>query len=137
MQSERRLLEDRIKRLFRAVPEINDDELRAELTKYLCVLASGLLEVSCRDILNRYTSHRSAPSIQRFVAARLSDFQSAKVGNIIELLQCFDSDGASRWRASLSDEEADSIGLSFDVLVRYHKHATRALTLMEKEFPPT
>lgn len=152
MQSERRLIEDRIARLVKAVSEINDDELRAELTKYLCVLASGLLEVSCRDILNRYVLRRSAPSIRRFVGARLSDFQSAKVRNIIELLQCFDPDGASRWRAGLSDEEADSIdsivnnrhqiahgrsiGLSFNVLVRYHKHATRALTLMENEFPP-
>ena len=153
MQSERRLLEARIARLVQAVPEINDDELRAELTKYLCVLASGLLEVSCRDILTRYALRRSAPPIQRFVAARLSDFQSAKVGNIIELLQCFDPGGASRWRASLSDEEADSIdsivnnrhqiahgrsiGLSFNVLVRYHEHASRALTLIEDEFPST
>lgn len=153
MQSERRLLEGRITRVLEAVPDIADDELRAELTKYLCVLASGLLEVSCRDVLTRYTRERSSPPIRRFVAARLDNFQSAKVGNIIELLQSFDPDAASRWRASLSDEEADSIdsivsnrhqiahgrsiGLSFNVLVRYHQHATRALSLIEKEFPPT
>ena len=152
MQSERRLLENRIDRLLKAVPEVQDDEVRSELTKHLCVLSSGLLEVSCRDILNRYAQRRSSLQVSRFVNARLGDFQSAKVGNILELLQCFDPEGATRWREKLSDEEASSIdsivnnrhqiahgrsiGLSFSVLAQYHQHAVRALGSIETEFPP-
>lgn len=153
MQSERRRLENRIGLLLASVPKIEDDELRAELTKHLCVLSSGLLEVSCRDILGRYTVKRSDPSVRRFVESRLEDFKSAKVGNILSLLQEFDPASADTWRTSLTDEEADSvdsivnnrhqiahgrsIGLSFDTLHRYHSHAVKALALIEKAFPPT
>lgn len=138
-------------RLLAAIPAIEDEEMRAEITKYLCVLSSGLLEVSVRDILNRYAIRRSSESIQRFIASRLSDLQSAKVGNIMELLQAFDPGAAEVWRKSLSDEQTASIdsivnnrhqiahgrsiGLSFDVFQRYNLHANQALEKLEKVFP--
>jgi len=150
MQSERRLLEARIERLLAVVPKIEDEELRAELTKHLCVLSSGLLEVGCRDILNRYTSRRSSPQVQRFVAARLNEFQMPKSATWLNCCNALIG-SATKWRASLSDEDADSIdsivnnrhqiahgrsvGLSFDVFTRYHEHAAQALLLMEKAFP--
>mgnify|MGYP003382046493 CR=1 FL=1 len=136
-----------------AVPKIEDDELRAEMTKHLCVLASGLLEVGCRDILTRYTTRRASPQVTRYVSSELEYFQNAKVGKIVELLTSFDATAATSWRASLSEEAADSIdsivnnrhqiahgrsiGLSFDVLRRYHSHATEALRSIEVAFPPT
>src|SRR2546430_1661549 len=109
MQSERRLLESRITRLLALIPTLESDEIRAELTKHLCVLASGLLEVGCRDIVNRYAFQRCAPTVRRFVAARLGEFQSAKVSNILELLNCFDPARAESWLKRLSDEEKDSV----------------------------
>lgn len=152
MQSDRRRLESRISLLLSVIPVVPDDELRAELTKHFCVLASGLLEVSCREILGKYTLKRSSPSVRRFVESRLEDFQSAKVGNILNLLREFDPSGADRWRATLSDEEAASIdsivgnrhqiahgrsiGLSFDAMKRYHAHAARAILQIERDFPP-
>jgi hypothetical protein len=121
------------------------------MTKYLCVLSSGLLEVTIREILTQFANRRSAPPVQRFVASRLADFQSAKLGSIMELLQAFDPSNAGRWRTGLSDEQADSIdsivnnrhqiahgrsiGLSFDVFQRYHGHAVQALQTMETYFP--
>lgn len=153
MQSERRRLEIRINFLLESVPKLQDDELRAELTQHLCVLSSGLLEVTCRDILRRYSLRRSAPSIRRFVESRLEEFKSAKVKNIHSLLREFDPASADTWRVSLSDEAADSvdsiinnrhqiahgrsIGLSFDTFHRYHIHAVNALALIEKAFPTT
>ena len=152
MQSERRLLENRITRLSRMVPGVDDDELRAELTKYLCVLSSGLMEIACRDILDRYAMKRSSPTVRRFVASRLSEFQNPKVGKICELLGAFDPALAATWREALSDEQADaidsivsnrnqiahgrSIGLSFDVWNRYYKGALQALMRMELHFTP-
>jgi hypothetical protein len=134
------------------VPGVADDELRAELTKYLCVLSSGLVEIACRDILDRYATKRSSPTIRRFVASRLSDFQNPKVGKICELLGGFDPTLATTWREALSDEQADaidsivnnrnqiahgrSIGLSFDLWNRYYKSALQVLTSMELHFTP-
>lgn len=152
MQSERRLLELRISRLLTAIPTVEDDELRSELTKYACVLSSGLLEVACRDILSRYAAKRSSPQVARYVRTQLEYLQSAKIGNITETLTAFDPTAATNWRLGLSDEQVDSIdsivnnrhqiahgrsiGLSFDVLRRYHSHAVGALVAMEQAFPP-
>ncbi len=153
MQSERRLLESRIARLWTLATGIEDDELRAELAKHLCVLASGLLEVGCRDILNRYAAKRCDSAVGRFVADRLTDLQSPRVGNMLELLTSFDPHKAQSWFDGLTDEQRDSvdsivnnrhqiahgrsIGLSFDTLRRYYGHATQTLSVMEKMFPPT
>jgi len=135
-----------------SIPGIDDDELKAELTKHLCVLASGLLEVTCKEILLKYTSRRCAPEISNVVSVRLSYFQNPKVSKIQELLSEFDPRKAEHWKNDLSDEESDavdsivnnrhqiahgrSIGLSFSVLARYHYHAAKALTAIEKQFPP-
>jgi hypothetical protein len=110
------------------------------------------VEIACRDILERYVSRRSAPSVRRFVTSRLSDFQNPKVGKICELLECFDPGLATKWRQALLDEQADaidsivnnrnqiahgrSIGLSFDVWNRYYERALQALTRMEFYFAP-
>jgi hypothetical protein len=152
MQSERRLLEDRIVRLLKLVPDLPDDELRAELTKHLCVLTAGFLEVTCREILSKYASKRCSPEISRFVRSILSDFHNPKVGKIQELLSEFDATKADHWISNLSDEEADavdsivnnrhqiahgrSVGLSFTVFARYHFHAAKAVAAIENEFPP-
>lgn len=151
MQSPRALLESRIRRLVDLVPTVEDDELRAELTKHLCVLCSGLLEVACRDIIARYAAPRCDRTVFRFVETRLADLQSARVGNMHQLLACFDPGRADTWRDALSDEERDSvdsivsnrhqiahgrsIGLSFDVLNGYLEGARKALGLMERQFP--
>lgn len=151
MQSERRLLQLRISRLLTSVPAVADDELRAELTKYLCVLLSGLIEVSARDILSRYAAKRSSPQVARFVAAQLEYLQSAKVGNLTDAMAGFDPSAAQWWRKRLTDEQVDSIdsivsnrhqiahgrsiGLSFHVLDRYRKNAEEALSTMEDAFP--
>lgn len=151
MQSSRALLESRIGRLVELIPQVDNDELRAELTKHLCVLCSGLLEVSCRDVVARYARPRCDQTVLRFVEARIGDMYSAQVGNMHSLLACFDPRRADQWRDGLSDEERDSvdsivnnrhqiahgrsIGLSFDVLNRYRKAAMNALVMMERTFP--
>lgn len=151
MRSERRLLELRIARLLVSVPKVEDDELRAELTKYLCVLLSGLLEVSARDILLRYSAKRSSPQVARYVGAQLEYLQSAKVGSLVDAMSGFDPVAAAKWRSGLSDEQVDSIdsivsnrhqiahgrsiGLSFNVLEGYRKNAVDALAAMEWAFP--
>lgn len=152
MQSERRLLEQRINRLVKLVPDIQDDELRAEVTQHLCVLASGLVESICRDVLNRYAAKRCSPEIVRVVEAHVGGFQNLKVGKIAELLSSFDPIKATEWRAHIPEEAAAaidsivsnrhqiahgrSIGLSYSVFMRYFADASPAVAEIERFFPP-
>lgn len=152
MQSERRRLEKRIDYLLPLVPQVADHELRAELTKHLCVLSSGLLEASCKETLSRFAEKQCSPTVQRFVSAKLESLRNPKIQSIKDLLSSFDPMKAERWKDSLLDEERDSVdsivdnrnqiahgrhvGLSIDVFQRYYMAAMRALEKMEIEFPP-
>jgi hypothetical protein len=151
MQSERGLLEQRIRRLIKLVPDIQDDELRAEITQHLCVLASGLVEATCRDVLKRYAAKRCSPEIVRVVEAHVGGFQNLKVGKIVELLTSFDPIKATEWRTRISEEAAAaldsivsnrhqiahgrSIGLSYSVFTRYFADASPAVADIERFFP--
>lgn len=152
MRSERRWLKLRIDRLFESAMSVKDDELRAELAKYLCVLASGFLELSCREILGSYTAKRASPHVTRYVTAQLGRFSSATTGKIADLLTLFDEIAAKRWRQSLDEAEVAaldsivsnrhliahgrSVGLSLHVMEDYYIKAGIAVKTLEKEFPP-
>ena len=151
MHSERQLLKKRIDRLFDLAPGISDDELRAELTKHVCVLSSGLLELTCREILSKYSSKRCSPQVLRAIDSFIANFQNPKVGKIVDLLSQFDPTKATEWRDKLLDEEAASIdsivsnrhqiahgrsiGLSISVLQTYYTNANKALRELEEAFP--
>ncbi|MFQ5673738.1 MAG: hypothetical protein ACE5G9_11635, partial [Nitrospinales bacterium] len=64
---ERQSIEHRIDALLQKAKVIEDDELKAEIAKYLCILSSGFLEIACRDIIQRYVRSRTSPEVRRFV----------------------------------------------------------------------
>jgi len=151
MQSERRQIENRIIRLYELFPAVEGDEVRAELTKHLCVLTSGMIEVTCRDILTKYSEVRCSPQVLRHVSTSVAGFQNANTAKIIELFSSFDPEAVEKWCNDLLEEESASInsiisnrhqiahgrsiGLSFDVLQRYYKFALSAVQKLENCFP--
>lgn len=151
MQSERTLLALRIARLLERIPGIEDDEFRAESTKYACVLMSGLLEATCRDVMTRFAAKRGSKELVRVAETVVGRFQNPSTGKIVDLLSVFDPDKATAWRLSIDDEQADAIdsivnnrhqiahgrqsGLSFGVLLRYYNKAKSAVDLIEQSFP--
>ena len=151
MQSERRLIENRVTRLCGLIRKIDDDEIKAELTQHLCVLTSGLLEVCCRDILEKYSKVRCSPQVLRHITKSISGFQNANAQKIFDLFSSFDPVVTADWQRNLLEEETEginsivtnrhqiahgrSIGLSFDVLYRYYKSALSALQKLEAIFP--
>lgn len=137
--------------MLERIPDIDDDELRAESTKYACVLMSGLLEATCRDVMTRFAAKRGSKELVRAAETVVGRFQNPSTGKIVELLSVFDPDKANAWRLSINDEQADAIdsivnnrhqiahgrhsGLSFGVLLRYYNKAKPAVDLIEQSFP--
>ena len=93
----------------RQQPINSDDELKAELARYLCILCSGLLEESLRLLLSAYASNKSSPRISNYVSARLSDFQNPNYEKILVLLASFEPSWRDHFEAMPSSEIKDAI----------------------------
>jgi hypothetical protein len=72
-----------------ALPE-DDPELRAHWARYLCVLASGYLEIATREVLVDMARSRGSEVLTTFVSNRLADFQNPKMEKILRMLASFD-----------------------------------------------
>jgi hypothetical protein len=125
-----------------ALPE-DDLELRSHWARYLCVLASGYLEVATREILVEVARAQGAPVLVRFVAERLADFQNPKMEKILGLVGDFSLEWESELRARSEGEIKDAVdsivdnrhkiahgenvGISYAVIERYWVDAKRAM----------
>lgn len=146
----RQRLQGRIERLVAHARRTTDDELRAELARYLCILVSSLVEERCRERAATYTEVRSAPEIQRFVRTRMKRFRSPSSGNIRDFFSGFDPVKANGWYEELADEQRDaldsiaanrnqlahgvSVGLSLGMLTAYASCARDAMRKLDQQF---
>jgi hypothetical protein len=146
----RQRLQGRIDRLVNHASQTTDEELRAELARYLCILVSSLVQERCKERASTYTDVRSAPEIQRFVRTRMKRFRSPSSGNIRDFFSGFDPVKANGWYDDLADEQRDaldsiaanrnhlahggSVGLSLGMLTAYASRAYDAMRKLDQQF---
>ena len=151
--SERQRLQNRIDRLIDHAKKESDEELQAELTKYLCILLSGLIETQCKECASAFASKRAAPEILRFLDARLRFIRTSSCATIRDFFREFDADRAQSWYDDLPDEDRDAVdsiknnrnqlahgrfvGLSLGTLLSYQPGANRAMSALFMKFPPS
>lgn len=127
-----------------------DDELQAELARYLCILVSSLIEERCRECASTFAAIRSAPEISRFVRAQMRRFRSPSSGNIRDFFSGFDPVRANCWYEGLADDQRDaldsiaanrnqlahgvSVGLSLGMLTAYADRAGKAMSELDRQF---
>lgn len=100
-------------------PRLVEPELQPHLASYLCVLISGYLELSIREILRFHCSKRSAPEVAAFAAASLKSFQNPTREQIEQLLRRF----SVTWVESLADLEDGTMDQINSLVLNRHKIA--------------
>ena len=150
MFAARQRLQGRIKRLMVHARGTTDDELQAELARYLCILVSSLIEERCKECASTFAVVRSAPEITRFVRAQMKRFRSPSSGNIRDFFSAFDPVRANGWYEGLADDQRDaldsiaanrnqlahgvSVGLSLGMLTSYASRAGEAMRELDRQF---
>lgn len=150
-RAEHRQLRGRISRLLDHAKEATDDELAAELSKYVCILYSGLVETRCREYASAFASKQAAPAVLRLVDARLRRFRRSSCQDIRALFRELDVERADQWFDGLSDEYRDAVdsiknnrnqlahgrnlGLSLGALMSYMERTDHAMVALEQQFP--
>lgn len=143
-------LHGRIERLIGHAQRQVDDELQAELARYLCILVSSFVEERCRQRASTFAGVRSAPEVARFVRTGMRRFRSPSSANIRDFFSGFDPTRAKDWYDGLADEQRDaldsiaanrnqlahgmSVGLSLGRLAAYRERAREAMGKLDRLF---
>jgi hypothetical protein len=86
-----------------------DDELKASLARYVCILASSYLETSIRSFVAEYAERRSHPSVAAFVQSTLRYFRDPNVEKILQLVGRLGTNYRDALEQQLSDKDKDSV----------------------------
>lgn len=141
---------DRIDAVFALVAKQRaDEETLSHWACYLCVLASGLLEVSLRSILMEYVAVRSHPDVTNFVESRLEGMTNLNEEKVYKLLVAFQPGWGELFRQRRTDVQKDaldsvianrnqiahgrSVGLTIARMRDYYREIVSVLNLIERE----
>ena len=140
----------RLDQLFARIAGLSGDlELQSHWSRYLCVLASGFLEVSVRAIYIDYGKTKATPYVANFVERQLNDFQNPKMEKILELAKSFNPAWEAELRIATEGELKDSVdsivtnrnriahgedvGITYSRIHSYYQKAQKVVELVSKQ----
>jgi hypothetical protein len=104
--------------LFKAISVIENEEMKSQWARYLCVSVSCFIDNALKNLLADYTSKLCHPNVQNFIDSRLSKLTNLKEETIFQLLGSFNPDWAKDFRKKLSDKQKNAFN---SVVATRHK----------------
>lgn len=92
---------------------VNDEELAAHWSRYLCVLLSGFIENVLRALVTEYVSQMSHPTVSHYVSKQISSVTNLNEERIQQLLGSF----SDSWRNTFDDKITDEQKAAIDSIV--------------------
>lgn len=138
-------LENLLDATFQRIDKVDfsELELRADFSRYLCVLVSGYLEQSIRNASADFARARASPAIANFVVKGTSRLMNLSSNKLKEHLLAFDAQWETQLNALLSDETKDAVDsvvalrhgiahgqaadVTFERISRYYKEVKRVV----------
>lgn len=101
----------KIQHLYELIGDFDgDEEIRAHLSRYLCIISNGHIEESLRIIYGKYTESKSShQNITNYVSRDLGDFRNPNVEKILALASRFSPEWRKELELFLTDEMKDSL----------------------------
>jgi hypothetical protein len=96
----------RLDALFQAIEGAGlNSELTAHYARYLCVLVSGYVEQSVKELVSQYCRRRSPDPIQRYVGTQLKRLNNIDLEKLKQLVHSFNVD----WWTDIENERPDEL----------------------------
>lgn len=122
-------------------------ELRADFSRYLCVLVSGYLEQAIRNAIAEYATRRATPTVANYVAKVSGRLTNLKSNTLRDCLLAFDPSWEGALEALLTGEAKDAVDsvvslrhgiahgqpadVTFERIARYYKEVVRVVAEIE------
>ena len=114
----------------------DEEQLRSDLARYLCVLVAGFIEQSLQTIYGEYAKGSASPKIVRFLERQLARSTNFSIENLLQLVSAFDNDWAEeikthrdfdRYKSAVDAVYANrnkiahgvDVGISYDLIREY------------------
>jgi len=136
--------------VFDLVSHLHDEEeVLAHWAKYLCVLTSGFIENSLRNLLTHYSASRAASPVVNYVETRLKGLTNLNEERIAQLLGAFSPSWRHTFTKQLTDKQkgaidsilsnrhlivhGQSVGLTFSRMKTYYEEVIKVITLIDEK----
>jgi len=102
-------IERNLDNLYSAISSVDDDEVKAHLSKYFCVRISGYVENTVKILLNSYVERSSPKSVSAFVQHELKNLTNLTDDKLKKILKCFNDDWESSIDIDLTEQQRSSL----------------------------
>jgi hypothetical protein len=137
--------------IFAKVESVSiDDEMMSYLVKYLCVVVSGFIETSVREIYSDYAQNKAHKYVANYVATKLKRFSSPKIKNILGLAACFSQNWRDELEKAVNEKDirfaidglvddrhhiahGEDVGVTFGHIREYYAKAIDLVKLIEQQ----
>lgn len=97
--------EKKLDNLFDLVQNVEDEEQKAILSKFLCIRASGYVESSIRNLITEFTDGSAPKQIQSYVGKETKYITNLRYDRLTILLGSFDSSWREDFEKKINDEQ--------------------------------
>lgn len=142
----------RLDHLFTLANSFSEEEHIANWSRYLCILASGLIENSVKAFVWRYASKKSAVTIQSYVNKKVQSITNLNCEKLSQFLRSFSEEWCEEFDKTISEKQkaaidsiianrnniahGSDVGISFVTMKQYYTDAKAVLALLEKIINP-
>ena len=105
LESQERKLYD----LYQQISKVQDDEIKAHMSKYFCVKMSGYLENTIKILVANYSEKSSPQAISAYVQNSLKTTTNLSEDKLINLLKKFNDDWAVSFTEKINEQQIESL----------------------------
>ncbi len=138
----------KIDQLFEKVEIITDSSLKAEWAKYLCILVSGFIEDSFKELIYTFIENRTSTEIKAFVVTEIKDITNLNADKIAIGLIKFSKEWKEKFEIEITDEQKehlksiisnrhniahgkiDKVQLKLSDIIDYYKSAIKVVEIL-------
>lgn len=138
----------KIDNIFSLVKSIDNDETKSALSKYLCILVSGYIELNLKETILEYAATKSNPTIQNYIEYTIKKMTNLKTSKLIDKLKQFNTDWGNQLEIEINPEQKDAVdaiianrnniahgkdvGISYSRISDYYKRTQEVIKIIEK-----
>lgn len=105
LESQERKLDD----LYQQISKVQDDEIKAHMSKYFCIKMSGYLENTIKILVANYSEKSSPQAISTYVQNSLKTTTNLSEDKLISLLKKFNDDWAVSFAEKINEQQIESL----------------------------
>lgn len=101
--------EKKLDDLLKSIGNLQDDELKAHMSKYFCIRISGYLENVVKTLVSNYSDKSCPAPISNYIRQDLKNITNLSRGKLERVLKKFSDNWKEHFLEKISDKQIESL----------------------------